>query len=143
MLILDTDLLTLVQRREGDAYERLDARLQVAKLTEDIYVTIVSFEEQMRGWLSYIAGAKTLDKQVEAYRRLHELFDDFQIREILDFDQAAVRQLEQLPVRKVRIGAMDRKIASIALSRNAKLLSRNLKDYRKVPGLQVEDWTLP
>jgi len=42
---------------------------------------------------------------------------------------------------------MDLKIAAIALANNAKLLSRNLSDYlsdyRKVPGLQVEDWTLP
>jgi tRNA(fMet)-specific endonuclease VapC len=35
---------------------------------------------------------------------------------------------------------MDLKIAAIALFNNATLLSRNLKDFRKVPDLNVEDW---
>ena len=37
---------------------------------------------------------------------------------------------------------MDLKIAAIVLANGATLLSRNLSDFRKVPGLKVEDWTL-
>jgi tRNA(fMet)-specific endonuclease VapC len=33
------------------------------------------------------------------------------------------------------------KIASIALSREAILVSRNLKDFEQIPDLRVEDWT--
>ncbi|ETX07465.1 MAG: hypothetical protein ETSY2_11025 [Candidatus Entotheonella gemina] len=36
---------------------------------------------------------------------------------------------------------MDLRIASIALSRNMTVLSRNLVDFMRVPGLRVEDWT--
>jgi tRNA(fMet)-specific endonuclease VapC len=36
---------------------------------------------------------------------------------------------------------MDLKIAAIAISRKAILLSRNLRDFQQVSGLQVEDWT--
>ena len=42
---------------------------------------------------------------------------------------------------KLRIGTMDRKIAAIALTHDATLISRNLADFRRVPGLKVEDWT--
>jgi len=40
----------------------------------------------------------------------------------------------------VRIGTMDLKIASIALSRDLVLLTRNDQDFIKVPDLKMEDW---
>ncbi len=36
---------------------------------------------------------------------------------------------------------MDLRIASIALTTDSTLVSRNLRDFKKVPGLVVEDWT--
>ena len=35
---------------------------------------------------------------------------------------------------------MDLKIAATALVHGALLLSANLRDFRQVPGLMVEDW---
>ena len=52
-----------------------------------------------------------------------------------------VRCSSQLRRSRVRIGSMDLKIAAIAVSRKATLLSRNRADVHQVPGLQVEDWT--
>ena len=50
VLILDTNLLTIVQRASGDEYETLVRRLNAAD--DLVCVTIISFEEQMRGWLA-------------------------------------------------------------------------------------------
>src|ERR1700723_1859963 len=122
MLILDTDLLTLVQRREGEIYARLAARLEAVVQSEQICVTIISYEEQMRGWLAFIASARTAEKQLAAYRRLHELFDDFHDRVIVDFNGEAVQIFQRMKT-KVRIGSMDLKIAAIALANNATVLS--------------------
>ncbi|HZZ79500.1 MAG TPA: hypothetical protein VFE62_13335 [Gemmataceae bacterium] len=54
MLVLDTDLLTIIQRQEGAAYERLVARLKPLAEKEPVAITIVSLEEQMRGWLAFL-----------------------------------------------------------------------------------------
>jgi tRNA(fMet)-specific endonuclease VapC len=58
----------------------------------------------------------------------------------LPFDQPAAQQFLDLKAVRVRIGTMDLKIASIVLIHQATLLSANLRDFRQVPGLLVEDW---
>lgn len=130
----------MVQRAAGAAYEQLVLRLDAAD--DEVAVSIVSFEEQMRGWLAYIAKAKTSKQQIEGYAKLHALLDDFRSRPVLDFDQRAAAEFERLLRLKVRIGTMDLRIAAIALANQALLLSKNMTDFQKVPGLLVEDWAL-
>jgi tRNA(fMet)-specific endonuclease VapC len=139
VLILDTDLLTIVQRREGRTFEILADRIRHA--SERAYITIVSCEEQTRGWLSYVAKRRTPDDLAVAYGRLRRLFDDFALRPIIDFDDDAATVLNRLRRARIRVGEMDLRIASIAISQNALLLTRNLQDFRKVPELRAEDWT--
>lgn len=139
MVVLDTDVLSVLQRGRGDLFERLAAR--IAASGEEIYVTIVSFEEQMRGWLSSAIKAGTPEEYANAARRLNEMRLDFEERAVLPFDDRAVIEFKSLKAAKIRIGTMDLRIASIVLANSAMLISRNLSDHRKVPGLQVEDWT--
>ncbi len=139
MIVLDTDSLGILQRASGDEFQRLSSRLKNAP-DWPFYVTIVTFEEQMRGWLAHIARAKTPEKQIVAYSRLRTLLDDFRTRPVLDLDEHAMAEFQRLVKMKLRIGTMDLRIAAIVLSHGAKLISRNLVDFRKVPGLMVEDW---
>ena len=59
---------------------------------------------------------------------------------MVDFDAATAARLVQLRRSRVRLGAIDLKIAAIGLAQEAVLLSRNLADFRRVSGLRVEDW---
>ena len=52
----------------------------------------------------------------------------------------AAEHFERFRKLGVRIATFDLKIASIAIARDALLLSANLRDFRKVPGLRVENW---
>jgi len=142
MVILDTDHLTIIQRRSEPAFIHLAARFD-AVAPEDVFTTIISFEEQMRGWLAVVQSARSLSQQVAVYQRLHRLIDFFAHARVLAFDERAASRYEELRRARIRIGTMDLRIAAIALTNNALLLSRNLSDFRKVPGLRVEDWTSP
>ena len=61
--------------------------------------------------------------------------------QVLPFDDAAGNEFGTLRQQRVRIGTMDLRIASIALARGYTVLTRNLVDFEKVPGLAAEDWT--
>lgn len=130
-IVLDTDHMSLLEWGD-DGSELLRERLADAG-SEDAATTIVSYEEQMRGWMAYVARAKTIGQQVEAYWRLRRQLENYRQIPILDFDDAAATEFQRLRRWRVRIGTMDLKIAAIALSRDALLLSRNLVDFQKVP----------
>ncbi len=140
MYLLDTDHLSVLERGGAES-ERLRRRLQ-AVLPDEVAATIVSYEEQTRGWLSYLARARSLEEQVASYGYLQRHLQVFCAVPLIAFDSAAAAIVRQLQRQRVRIGTMDLKIASIALAHDATLLSRNLTDFRKVPGLRVEDWTV-
>lgn len=60
----------------------------------------------------------------------------------LDFDDKAARIFESLAAGS--LGKLKRKdllIASIVFSHNCVLVTRNVKDFQRVPGLKVEDWS--
>ena len=141
MYILDTDLLSLLGRADSPAAQRLHARLSPLKAEERI-TTIITYEEQMRGWMAHLAKARSLAKQVEAYAQLSEFQLRYRRLTVLRFDDRAAAEFERLQKQRIRIGTMDLKIAAIALRRRATLLTRNAKDFSRVPQLKIEDWSV-
>jgi tRNA(fMet)-specific endonuclease VapC len=140
MVVLDTDHLSLLEWSESDEGMRLRMRLEGLN-ADGAATTIINYEEQMRGWMAYLAKAKRIEQQIEAYRRLNRHLDNYRKIEVLEFDSRAAQHFEQFIQDRIRMGTMDLKIAAIVLSRKATLLTCNQRDFRKVPGLRFEDWT--
>jgi len=140
MFILDTDHLTLIQRN-GQEGKRIVSRL-VARKTTRLTVTIVTYEEQLKGRLGLLSRAKTLNELVFAYQALQTLAVDFCSIEILAFDHDSAVEFQRLRKAYPRLGTKDLRIAAITLVYGATLLSRNLRDFGQVEGLRVEDWTI-
>jgi len=139
MLVLDTDHMSLLEWGGGNS---ATLRERLADIDQaEVATTIISYEEQMRGWMAYIARGKSIAQQLVAYQRLRRHLENYRQIPVLDFDKAAANVFQQLQRARIRIGTMDLKIAAIVLSRGATLLSRNLVDFTKVPRLNVEDWT--
>ena len=140
MVVFDTDILSIIQQRSGDGFRAIDTRMRAAK-GEAFYTSIVTFEEQMRGWLAMIARARTVEAEMSAYSRLFRLLEYFRERPLLPLDLNSSLRLQELKALRLRIGTMDLKIAAIAPANDALLVSRNLAGFARIPGLRVEDWT--
>lgn len=139
MIILDTDCISLLERGGGESKTLLENLASAA--TNEIATTIVNFEEQMRGWLAFLSKAKTVEQQVAAYERLNRFLNNYRVITVLPFEEVAAIEFRKLKAKKIRIGSMDLKIAAIALAHDALLVTRNLVDFERVPGLKLADWT--
>jgi tRNA(fMet)-specific endonuclease VapC len=139
IVLLDTDHISIVQYK-GPAAETLARRL--AELPSGAgRVSIVSFQEQVRGWLAYLHRARKREQILKGYSNLQELLRYYRAQVVLPFDDSAMDEFLRLQQQRIRIGTNDLRIAAIAKAKGVKLLSRNLRDFRVVPGLDVEDWS--
>jgi tRNA(fMet)-specific endonuclease VapC len=143
MILLDTDTLSVAQH--PDSPEALTLQSHLIMLPKDVIVgsTIISYEEQTRGWFGFLAKSKTRPEQVKAYFKVFQHLKDWRKANVFPFDEAAAVVLEQLRARKLRIGTFDLKIAAIALSLDATHLTRNSRHFGQITDLRIEDWTKP
>lgn len=73
----------------------------------------------------------------EAVIETRRLFDTIPV---LPFDQSAAEAYMRLPFKR---GSFDRLIAAHALALELTLVTNNERDFADVPGLRIENWTLP
>lgn len=136
--ILDTDHLTLLKRNHPQVVQKSQSIPP-----ENIFITIITIEEQLRGRLAVVNRVSNQPEQFSlAYDYLFDSLLDFHRLNILKFDPAAAQHLQQLRLQKIRIGSQDLKIASIALSQQVIVVTRNYRDFIQVPGLILEDWSI-
>jgi tRNA(fMet)-specific endonuclease VapC len=140
MYLLDTDHISLLARG-GTESRRIRTHLSMYE-PQEIAVSIISYEEQMRGWLAEIAATRAVDRQKSKYHELSRMLQYYCGTPILPFDDSAITVFQKLWLQRLRVGTMDLKIASVALANKATLITRNLSDFQKVPDLFIEDWSV-
>jgi tRNA(fMet)-specific endonuclease VapC len=77
---------------------------------------------------------------VFAYQGLQQLAVDYRTIAILPFSRPAALQHQRLRKVYPRLGNMDLKIAAIALTNSAILLTRNAADFSQILELPTEHW---
>jgi tRNA(fMet)-specific endonuclease VapC len=141
-VLLDTDHLSVLEWREQPACNRLLDRLDRLP-ADDMATSIVSFHEQVQGWLAYLNRARKPEQIVTAYAKLETIWRWFLKMNVLSYTSVAHAHFAELKRACPRLKTLVLRIASIAVTTNSILLSRNQRDFRQVPGLSVEDWTAP
>ena len=138
MILLDTDILSLYHA----GHEHVTARIKKVDPAEVLGTTIITCAEVLRARFEFLLKAADGEQLQRAQKRLagsQSLLDDLHIAAV---DAASAAEFDKLRKHKKlkRIGHADLLIASIALANNATLVTRNLKHFRQVPNLQVENW---
>ena len=141
MYVLDSDHLSILQRQSGLEFSNLVKRC-AAFNPSDFFITIISFHEQVNGWTKYVARAKNAPALTRGYMELEGILESFVRAQVLPFRAAAADIYNELRKRRVRIGAMDLRIASTVIANQMTLLTRNTVDFERVPDLTFEDWTV-
>ena len=137
MLVLDTDHFSEWERGSA-AGNRLRTRQGAANT--DLAVTVVTVEEQMRGWLAEIRRHNDPHRQISPYAKFQRQVEAFADWMVLAWDADCAELFLNLRRQGLRLGTMDLKVACITLVHEATLLTRNARDFAEVPGLRFENW---
>jgi tRNA(fMet)-specific endonuclease VapC len=138
MIVFDTDHVSVLMFA-GPERERILSRI-AASDDRDLAMTIVTAEEQMRGWLAQIRRKRVIFDQLRAYEELSNLITFWAEWRIVPLDRLAANEFDLLRRQRLRVGTQDLKIGAIALANRAVLVSSNTLDFAQIPNLQVEDW---
>ena len=135
--VLDTDIYSLY--REDDL---VVAQNLAAHPPKDVVITVITVEEQLSGWYSYLRQSTKPADVAHAYKELTDSVRSLAKLPILTFSISAIGRYDQLAKMKLNVRKMDLRIAAIALEHNATLVTRNRRDFQRVPNLTIEDWSV-
>ena len=135
LYLLDTDYISLLQRGHPTA----SAKYRTMK-DEAVFVSVISYEEQLRGRLAVVSQSKTSESLLNAYYRLREMQEYFCRFRLLGFTDAEYAIFTVLRQTHRRRGTMDLRIAATALANDAILVTRNKQDFADIENLKLENW---
>jgi tRNA(fMet)-specific endonuclease VapC len=128
--LLDTDTCIYALKQNHNVIEQL-----LSKSREEIVVSVITEAELRTGAAKSMSPLKTL-RLVENFLRPLTLAD------FTSDDATAYAHVRaKLERAGTPIGPLDTLIASQAVARNLTLVSNNEREFRRVSGLHVENWS--
>lgn len=136
--LLDTDTLTLIQFGHATLVKNLAAHPDA-----DIALAALSMQEQMRGWLGRLNRLTAPRQLADWYDRLvYRMFPVWRRFTLLAFPEPAILRFEHLRSLRLNIGLIDLRLAALALESGLSVVTRNRRDFARVPGLTTDDWSV-
>jgi tRNA(fMet)-specific endonuclease VapC len=136
MILLDTDTLSLLLAGNGSVLLRL------RRSEDELAISVITKVEILRGRYDFLLKASDGTQLQRAQRWLDQIEQELDGWNVVGVDGAAATEFDRLRQVKnlKRIGRADLLIASIALAQRATLVSRNLRHFRQISGLTLENW---
>jgi tRNA(fMet)-specific endonuclease VapC len=137
LYVLDTDILTLYYRGDPVVVQRVDAHP-----ANHLAISIITVDEQLTGWYTVTRQARQPREIAQAYAHLGAAVVRLAKWRILPYTESAAAQVGQLKGLRLNVRTMDLRIAAIALENTATVVTRNRRDFGRVPLLNIEDWSV-
>src|SRR5262245_34598008 len=137
LYVLDTDVLTLYRKGHPTVIQSVVAHLQ-----DDLAITVITVEEQLTGWYRGIRQTKKPDEIARVYQEMAVTVMALATWSVLSLAEPAIQRYEQLTAMKLNIAKMDLRIAAITLEYGGIVVTRNGRDFQRVPGLTIENWAV-
>jgi tRNA(fMet)-specific endonuclease VapC len=138
LFLMDTDTLTLLEQGHAMVLTNVN-RHRVA----DVSISAISVQEQSEGFLAAVTRARDRKQIASAYdmlvTRLLPVWCRFPV---LSFAEAAILRFEHLRSLRLNVGSMDLRISAIALENQLTVATRNQRDFGRIPGLSIVDWSV-
>ncbi len=135
--LLDTDILSLLQQGHLAVVNRVN---QTSVL--DIAISTITLWEQLQGWQASLTRARDRKQLAVAHQRIvARLLPTWSLFSVIAMTEPALHRFDQLVSMRLNVGAMDLRIAAVALEYNLAVVTRNLRDFQRVPMLVAEDWS--
>jgi tRNA(fMet)-specific endonuclease VapC len=135
--LLDTDIFSLWTI----GHPALRAHL-AAHPPADVGITVLTLEEALTGWQTALRRAKTNDDRSAVYGRMAATAGALRPLQVVTCSRDALDRYDALRALRLNVGNNDLRIAAVALEAGATVVTRNLRDFRRVPGLSCEDWSV-
>ncbi len=137
MHLLDSDTLAHLYAGHGTVVQRLRQCDDV-----EIGIAIVTKAEILRARCDFLLKAAGTDQLLRAQNWLERSEALLQQLLVVPFDDRAAEEFERLSEARAagKIGHVDLLVASVALANRATLVTRNLRHFRQVPNLILENW---
>ncbi|WP_088253349.1 type II toxin-antitoxin system VapC family toxin [Fimbriiglobus ruber] len=137
LFVLDTDILTLYYHGDQSVVRRVNSRP-----ASELAISVMTVDEQLTGWYTLTRQARKPEQTARAYAQLGEAVVRLARWSILPYTEAAIARVANFKSLRLNVGLMDLRIAAIALENNAIVVTRNGRDFGRVPGLSIEDWSV-
>jgi tRNA(fMet)-specific endonuclease VapC len=102
----------------------------------------MTVDEQLTGWYTLARQARTPRDTAHAYSQLGAAVGFLARWRILPYTEQAIARVDQLKAMRLNVRAMDLRIAAITLEHGGTVVTRNVRDFQRVPNLTVENWAV-
>jgi|ERR1043165_8142995 tRNA(fMet)-specific endonuclease VapC len=137
IFLFDTDMLSHYQRNHPQVVAAINGHT-----TDQLCVTTITLEEQIGGWSALARSARPPQQDEQAAMLLAALVVSWNRFGLVPMTVAARTQFDLLVSAKLNVKHNDLRIAAIAMQIGAIVVTRNRRDFGRIAGLIIEDWSV-